>query len=980
MRVFLLTLCLFYSSTAFCQQTAGGEAAKWADSVYQSLSNDQRIAQLMVVRLSSIDMKTKQVTFFDQQVAELVKNYNIGGICVFQGSPVKQAGIINNLQAMAKTPILMCMDAEWGVGMRILDSVLPLPKQMMLGAMKDASIVYKYGKVVADQCKRLGLHVNYAPVIDVNNNPDNPVINDRSFGEDKYKVALFGTQYMRGMQDNGVMACAKHFPGHGDVSVDSHVDLPIINKSIAQLDSLELYPFRQLFAAGIESAMVAHLYIPAIDSTANRATSLSKNNVTGLLRNQLHFEGLTFTDALEMQGVKKFFPDGEASVQSLIAGNDMLCLPGDVPIAIQKINEAIEKGTLSRADIELHCKKVLVAKYQYAMGQRNMIVTENLTTDLNKEVPAMRRLVAENAITLLSGKDSVFFPLPANGNDSTKEVAYVGIGLTADNAFARRMRNDYGADVFYVDYAKKNADSLSILVDKIVRGYHKVIIGIHNTNRPPLNNFGISADAVTLVNVLQQRAKTMTFLFANPYAAKNWCAARNLVVCYEDDSIVQHTAIDMLQGKLPYKGVLPVSVCDQYRYGFGITASAGSMKMSSPFLHEVDSNRLANIDSIVNDAIAKKAMPGCVVLVAKDGDIIFRKAYGHYTYDQTEAVKENSVYDLASVTKVAATTLAIMKLAENGQIDIHKKLSDYLPWVKGSNKEDILIEKILLHEAGLVPYIPFFKETLDAEGKPLNNIYAGHSSKAFPGRVANNLYINNYWIDSMYRKILKSPVGPPAKYVYSDIDFILLGKLVETVSGKRLDEYVRTEFYEPMGLESIGYSPLTRFPINQIAPTENEKTFRSQLLRGDVHDPGAAMFGSPTGHAGLFSDATDMAAILQMLLNGGSYNGNQYLKKETIDLFTAYHSNISRRGYGFDKPEKDNATRPEPYPAKSASALTFGHTGYTGTCVWADPQSKLIFVFLSNRVYPNGSELLLKMNIRPKIFETIYQSLTGKHS
>ena len=362
MRVFLLTLCLFYSSTAFCQQTAGGEAAKWADSVYQSLSNDQRIAQLMVVRLSSIDMKTKQVTFFDQQVAELVKNYNIGGICVFQGSPVKQAGIINNLQAMAKTPILMCIDAEWGVGMRILDSVLPLPKQMMLGAMKDASIVYKYGQVVADQCKRLGLHVNYAPVIDVNNNPDNPVINDRSFGEDKYKVALFGTQYMRGMQDNGVMACAKHFPGHGDVSVDSHVDLPIINKSIAQLDSLELYPFRQLFAAGIGSAMVAHLYIPAIDSTANRATSLSKNNVTGLLRNQLHFEGLTFTDALEMQGVKKFFPDGEASVQSLIAGNDMLCLPGDVPMAIQKINEAIEKGTLSRTDIELHCKKVLVAK------------------------------------------------------------------------------------------------------------------------------------------------------------------------------------------------------------------------------------------------------------------------------------------------------------------------------------------------------------------------------------------------------------------------------------------------------------------------------------------------------------------------------------------------------------------------------------------------------------------------------------------
>jgi beta-glucosidase-like glycosyl hydrolase len=319
----------------------------------------------MVVRLSTIDSKSKEVTFYDQQVSDLVKKYNIGGICVFQGSPVKQAEIINQLQAQPKTPILMCIDAEWGVGMRMIDSVLPLPRQMMLGAMQDATVVYKYGKLVGEQCKRVGLQVNYAPVVDVNNNPNNPVINDRSFGEDKYKVASYGIEYMRGMQDVGVMACAKHFPGHGDVSVDSHFDLPVINKTLTQLDSLELYPFRQIFKAGIGSVMIAHLYIPAIDTTANRATSLSPQNINGLLRTNIGYQGLTFTDALEMQGVKKFFPDGEASVQSLIAGNDMLCLPGDVPLAITKIKDAIATNRLSWADIEKHCKKVLQAKYEY---------------------------------------------------------------------------------------------------------------------------------------------------------------------------------------------------------------------------------------------------------------------------------------------------------------------------------------------------------------------------------------------------------------------------------------------------------------------------------------------------------------------------------------------------------------------------------------------------------------------------------------
>ncbi len=564
--LFPLFICSIISLHAQTTDTAGHN---WADSVYNSLSGDQRIAQLMVVRLSSIDSKTKTITFFDEKVMQQVKQFNIGGICLFQGSPVKQALLVNQLQAAAQTPLLICIDGENGVGMRMTDSVLPLPRQMMLGAVQDTAIIYQYGKIVGEQCRRAGIQVNYAPVVDVNNNPANPVINDRSFGEDKYKVAAFGIQYMKGMQDVGVMACAKHFPGHGDVAVDSHLDLPVINKTMAELDSLELYPFRKMFAAGTGSVMVAHLYIPAIDSTTHLATSLSKNNITGLMRNQLGYQGLTFTDALEMQGVKKYFPSGEASVQSIIAGNDMLCLPEDVPMAVAKIKAAIEEGRLSWNDIEGHCKKVLLAKYQYGLSRLQPVNTENITSDLNSKVTAMRKLVAENALTVLKKTGDTFFPMAVPKKPVANDVVYVSVGRQADNSFAKRIRNDYGAAVFYFNY-KQHATRILSTVELIKKRYKKVIIGIHNYSRTPAGNFGISKTAVELVTRLQEETNSITFVFGNPYAIKNWCNAKNLIACYEDDSIVEHTALDLLQGKMAATGRLPVTVCENFLFGSGI--------------------------------------------------------------------------------------------------------------------------------------------------------------------------------------------------------------------------------------------------------------------------------------------------------------------------------------------------------------------------------------------------------------------------
>lgn len=969
MKKVVAAICMMSALKGFSQQTA----MQWADSVYAGLSNDERIAQLMVVRLSSYDAQNKKAIFYEDQVSALIKKYNVGGLCVFQGSPVQQAQIINRMQAMAKTPLLMCIDAEWGVGMRMIDSVLPLPRQMMMGAMQNRDVVYQYGRLVGEQCKRVGLQVNYAPVVDVNNNPNNPVINDRSFGEDKYKVADYGIQYMKGMQDVGVMACAKHFPGHGDVDVDSHYDLPVINKSMVQLDSLELYPFRKIFEAGIGSVMIAHLYIPAIDNTTNRATSLSPQNIKDLLRDKIGYQGLTFTDALEMQGVKKFFPDGEASVQSLVAGNDMLCLPGDVPLAITKIKEAIAQGKLSWADVEMHCKKILLAKYQYGLNQYQPINTINLTADLNVGVPEMRRLVAENAITLVNKTNQAFFPLSDWQNNAPGDVAFIAFGISKANALAERMKNDYNAAVFYFDKEVKNGNDANAFIKKLA-AYKKLVIGLHNMGRNASSNFGLKETEISVINQLQQNGNSIVLQFGNAYAAKNWCNAQNLVICYEDDAVVQNTAADMLQGKLPYKGVLPVTVCPQMQYGKGIVTATTKAGNSSIGLSETT---VATIDSIVNDAIAQHSTPGGVVMLLKDGKIAFEKAYGNLQYQAHEPASVETVYDMASVTKICATTISVMKLYDEGKLELNATLGQYLPFLKGTNKAPLRISDILLHQAGLVAYIPFYKQTIDSSGVPLPGIYADTLKQGYTSRVANHMYLNNAWLDSIRNKIINSPLGTSNKYVYSDNDFIYLGQVVEALSGMSLDAYVRKTFYAPMGLSSIGFKPRERMPLSRVAPTEQEKIFRRQLIRGDVHDPGAAMMGGVAGHAGLFSTAYDIAAIMQMLLNAGEYNGKRYLQKQTVDLFTAYHSNISRRGYGFDKPEKDNNKRAEPYPTLSASPATFGHTGFTGTCVWADPQKNIVYLFLANRVNPDGSNKFLKMNIRPKVHETIYRALAN---
>lgn len=955
----LLVMFLLISAMVFAQQPS-----RWTDSVMKTLNDEEKIAQLIMVRLSTIDLKTRTVTFYDSTVERDIRKYNIGGICLFQGNPFKQASLVNYFQSIAKTPILFAIDGENGVGMR-LDSVPGLPRMMMLGAVRDPKLVYRYGEWVAEQCKQLGIQVNFAPVADINNNPNNPVINDRSFGENKYKVAELATQYMLGMKHMGVMGSAKHFPGHGDVEVDSHLALPIINKSKEELDSLELYPFKQLFEAGIGSAMVAHLFIPSIDSSANRATSISRQNVTGLLKGELQFKGLTFTDALEMKGVSDAFPNGEAAIESLIAGNDMLCLPGDVEMVINKVKQAIKEERITWKQIDEHVVKVLEAKYQTGLSAWKPLPTDDLVNRLNEKTNAFKKEIAQQAITLAKYTDPSSFPLPT---DITGKYAVIDIAKNRNSVFSMAMRRSYNADVFAFDNSQpvEAVDSLMKIIDG---RYEKIIIALHEIPRFPANNFNLSASMVLMVNKAAASIGSTVVVFGNPYSAKNFCDANNLLICYDDDPITQETAASMLRGEMSPLGQLPVTVCSSMLAGTGYTTNILINKKQT-----LEAAKQSKIDSIINDAIKQKASPGMALLVIKDGKVAYEKTYGQMSYGKNEKVSQESVYDLASVTKTCATTLCLMKLYDEKKIELDKTLGDYLPWVRGSDKQKLTIRDILLHQAGLKAFVPFYKEISDSiTKKALPGYFSKTSDDSYGIKVDDSLYMKTAWRDTMMSRILSSPLEKTKKYIYSDNDFILLGEVVRAVSGQSLDQYVYTNFYRPLGLSSIGFNPTRFIDKKIIAPTEEDPYFRERLVRGYVHDPGAAMFGGVSGHAGLFSNAYDVAVLMQLLMNKGVINEKRYIAASTIDLFTSYQSKISRRGLGFDKPEKDNATRKEPYPAINVSPFTFGHTGFTGTCAWADPEHKIVFVLLANRVHPTAKNLFGNLNVRGKVMEEVWK-------
>ena len=967
LTAFIFIITLFYATKADAQTDSSDfTKQQWVDSVYQSLSLEQRIGQLMVVRANQAGKN------YNTNISKYIKDYNIGGVTFFKNDAGNQLKQTNEWQSLAQTPLLISIDAEWGVGMR-LNNVIRFPYQMTLGAIQNDSLIYEMGVEIAEQCKRLGIQMNFAPVIDINVNAKNPVINSRSFGEDKHNVSRKGLMYMQGLQDGGILTSAKHFPGHGDTDSDSHHNLPIIKHSKERLDSIELFPFKELIKNKLDGVMIAHLYIPEYESEANTASTLSYNVVTGLLKEKLGFEGLIVTDALDMSGVTKYFKPGIIEQKALMAGNDVLLLPQDVPKAIRKIKKAVEKGEISELRIDESCKKILAYKFKAGLTKSERLDPTNLLDDLNNEKSKyLTQKLFENAITIVKNSDSI---LPLKNLDQ-KRIASVGIGFNKRTKFQERLDDYAQVTHFYLKKESTEEEQKSIL--KELEAFDLVIAAFQNTSIFPSNNFGITTSGLAFVNQLQKQNNIILDIFTNPYSLslfKDSDRIKSIIMSYEDKEVAYDLSAQLIFGGFGAKGKLPITASQLYPINTGLETHKTRLKFGSPEELGLDKLYLELADSIASSGLTEKAYPGCQIMGIKDGIVFYNKAFGTHTYSKTNAVKHTDLYDIASITKIAATTISLMNLQDKGLFDIDEKLSEYLPYLKNSNKVEIVIRDLLTHQARLQAWIPYYKSTID--GRLVDpNIYQSNISEKYSVRVAEKLYISDYYKHHVIDSILNSPLREKNDYKYSDLGFYLLAETIDNITNKRLDVFANEEFYKPLGLKNTSFLPREKYPLSRIIPTENDKEFRHQTVHGDVHDPGAAMMGGISGHAGLFSSAQDLAVIMQMLINGGSYGGTKFLNTQTIKDFTKcqFPLNENRRGLGFDKPlleyEEGGAV------CFSASSDSFGHSGFTGTYTWADPQNGLVYVFLSNRIHPDASNpKIMKMNIRTEIHEAFYQAI-----
>lgn len=967
----------------------------WVDSVMNSLSLKEKIAQLMMVSISSANK-----TYNTEEITELISHYNIGGVIFFKGSPYQQARTCNYLQSKAKTPLLIGIDGEWGLAMR-LDSTIRYPLQMTLGATSNDRLIYEMGADIGRQLKRMGIHINFAPVVDINNNPGNPVINSRSFGENRELVTRKSMCYMMGMQDQHILTTAKHFPGHGDTDVDSHVGLPVIKHTYERLDSLELYPYKALIKNGLSGVMVAHLNVQAIDSTPGMATTLSDKSVNQLLKNTLGFQGLVFTDAMNMGGISKFNKPENANLKALQAGNDVLLMPHEIKKTINLIAREIEKGNISAGQVEKSCRKIIAAKYWVGLNNYKPVSLKGLTADLNQPASLLlKQRLIENSLTVLKNNRLI---LPIKRLDTLK-IASISIDNGKQNTLQNYISLYTEADHYYLPKNFSTEQALDIYSK--LENYNLVILSIHQTSMFASRNFGINQQSLQFADKLSALKQTILCLPANPYALNmlpQTDSYKAIVLSYEDNEVSQQYTAQLLFGGIGAYGKLPVST-KHYHMGQGIIMPESvRLKYTSPADAEMNSNVLQKIDSVAKKAIAEKATPGCQVLVARNGAVVYHKSFGYHTYLNRTKVKNTDIYDLASITKIAATLPLVMKYQAEGLMDVNKPLSEYLPPLDTTNKKYMLISDILYHQARLKPWIPFYISTLEnvypSEGfssntlsekypyhvgrgyyinkhtKYKDNYFSAIPTKASHLKVADGMYAQNTIADTIFKRIYQSELRQNEGYRYSDLGFYLLYKAIENTTNKSFDTLVQTTFYNKLGANRISFNPLQKTNKSEIIPTENDIIFRRQIVHGYVHDPGAAMLGGVCGHAGLFANANDLAKFMQMYLNGGTYGGETYLNDSIIRWFTTCSKdNDNRRGLGFDKPEfRDNYSSPV---CESASPYSFGHTGFTGTMAWVDPAYNLVYIFLSNRVHPDAlNTKLIELNVRTSIQQIIYDAI-----
>lgn len=960
--ILLLPFCL--SSSLSAQSRS---ATAWTDSVIQGMSLDEKIGQLFILTAYSNQDESDY-----QYLQRMVERYHPGGLIFMQGTPEKQVELINRYQAVSEIPLLISQDAEWGLSMR-LRGTQKYPRNMTLGAVQSDSLIYHFGRQMARELRRVGVHMNFAPVADINNNPANPVINDRSFGEEKFNVTRKAYMTMKGMQDGGVLACAKHFPGHGDTGVDSHFDLPVLNHSLERLDTLELYPFHRLMQGGISSVMVAHLHIPALDPTPDLSASLSRKIIHDLLRERMNYQGLIITDALNMHGVTKYFGQGEVALEALLAGNDLLLSAENIPASIAAIQSAITSGRLSEAELDEHVRRILLAKHQLGIARFTPISTRSVRADiLTTGGDILRKQLFESAITLAKN-DGGLVPI---GDLEGRKIAYLQVGGPSNSDLSKTLQTYAGMDVFFAD---RNLEAgVQSWLTKL-ENYETVIVGGFGLTKRRSESYGVSRNMSELVrNLGTSPTETILIWCGNPYALRFFGREQATIVAYEDAQEAQVAAAQAVFGGIRVTGRLPVSVSARFPEGAGIQIRRPTrFGFAIPEEVGMDTPTLQRIDSLAFHYINRKAMPGCAILVMRGNDIVYHRGFGRVEYGASAEMIDplEHSYDLASITKVAATTLSTMRLTEQGRLDLDVPIYRYLPEWRSIDKGRLTCRQLLQHSAGLPGWEPLFLETYsDPKRKIIDRErFRFEASNEYPLPVGPGLYARADMETWVWDKIAEVELSSSRRIRYSDVGMMILGHVVERVAGESLESYSRSQFFNPLGMSRTWFQPGEKGLAAHCPPTEADYDWRHSVVRGYVHDPNAALLGGIAGHAGLFSNIYDLGKVLMMLKNQGNYANRRFFLPATIETFTKKQLSYSRKGLGWDKPDLGGGSTPT---SSMASASTFGHTGFTGTCAWVDPQSDVVFVFLSNRTFPKASNKLLQRdNVRVQMMDQVYLAI-----
>ena len=982
-RIYVL-LCFWMSMTWVCAQTPqiltrgkadSQECKEWVESRLAKMTLKEKIGQLFIHTVPLHDTEANR-----KNIRNAIKEYKIGGILFSDGKVVNQVTLTNYAQELADIPLMITFDGEWGLNMR-LKEIPAFSRNRVMGCIQDNELLYEYGKEVARQFREIGVHVNFAPVADVDNNPLNPVINTRSFGGDVRNVTGKVIAYSRGLEDGGVLSVSKHFPGHGDTNVDSHKALPVLKFTRERLDSIEMYPFRKAIEAGLGGIMVGHLEIPAL---SKKPSSLSPE-ILDILQEEFGFKGIAFTDALEMKGVSNNL---NVCAQALMAGNDMLLPPRNLKREMDGVLAAVKEGKLTEEYLTEKCRKVLTFKYALGLHEPPFIQLSGIEKRLNRPSTQDLRDRLEKAAVTVVGNEGGVLPMDVD----LKNTAILNIGKSSEGKIFHQQLNKY----MKVDRILAHPDSITTLSKRLAK-YDRVIVAIHTEKYAAYQGM-----LATLASKLP-----LSYVYFTPL--KNiyrkgvaWKKAASVILGHVGSATVQQFVAEVMMGREKATGRISVEVKDYRLPGEGVDLE--STKKYRPEDYGMDASVLSKVDEIALEGIKAKAYPGCQVLIMKDGLPVYDKCFGTFTYEDSKKVEPEHLYDIASLTKTTGTLLAVMKLYDEGKFGLTDPISKYVPAMKGSRKGRITIEDLLYHQSGLPGSHPFYREAINDSsytgGFFKGRIDANHhlrvdrrlyvvddfkykdeylssvSSEDYPLQVAENLFVSPSFPEKILEMIASDKVPlRDRRYRYSCLNFVLLKEMVEQISGMPMDEYLEKEFYAPMGMKSTLYNPLRRFQPEQIVPTIQKDYLRGRKeLRGYVHDEIAAFMGGVSGNAGLFSNARDVAKVYQMLADGGQYGGKRYLSLETCQLFMNKKSRISRRTLGFDKPEPTPGKGP---CADEAPKEVVGHTGFTGTCAWADPKNGLVFVFISNRIYPRPFDHkgLMTLKIRPRIQQLMYQAL-----